>query len=76
MSMVKFRTGISGDLQQSTFINATFQEHRDLAFSIATRVAIPPDVKTEQQLAFYLAKTLSGIPGDIQIDVQIGKASC
>ena len=49
-------SGVSGDDQESSFMNATLQHAGDLGleFSIAVHVNVPADVKDELDLHYYL----------------------
>jgi hypothetical protein len=82
MKGLTIETGICGNDQESSFMNATLQAHGDLEFSIATYVvSIPPDIQTEKQLRAYLEYVFGGLfmdrrlgePG-VRFEIQIGPA--
>lgn len=74
---LSIETGICGDEQESSFMNATLQSHEGLEFSIATHIDVPPDIKTEEDLARHLdwvcRDVLERLCG-ISFEVQIGPA--
>lgn len=75
---LKIETGITGNDQESSFMNATLQKAGDrFEFSIATFISISPSVKTEEELAALISNVLSPIVAvdpRISFEVQLGLA--
>ena len=47
-------TGVPGDDQESSFMNATLQSTSGLEFSVAVHIGVPGDMDTEEKLRRYL----------------------
>lgn len=76
---LKIETGIPGEDQQSSFMNATLQETADcsLEFSIATYISVSPSLRTEEELASLISNVLGPVVAAdprVSFEVQIGPA--
>lgn len=82
---VHIECGISGNAQESDFMNATLQSHNDLEFSIHTLVSVPAHITEEADLSRYLYWVLGtmvdAVPSTpfwggpkVEFDVELGPA--
>lgn len=74
-------TGIPGEAQESSFMNATLQDAGDLDFSVAVHVAVPTEIETENALREYLHTVFADAldvtdryygRGTVEVEIQIG----
>ena len=75
---LSIESGVPGDAQVSSFMNATTQSAGGLEFSIATFISVTESVKTEEALATLISNVLGPIVAEdprISFEVQLGLAS-
>lgn len=77
---LRIATGITGDAQQSDFMNGTLQSagiESALEFTVQTFVGVPASVTTEAELRDYLRSVFGQVEAlglDLAFDIQIGPA--
>jgi hypothetical protein len=71
---VTIRAGVPAQQQESSFMNATTQTHRQFAFSVACYVTVPARIVTEDQLVEYLRGQLEFAARNMPIafEVEVG----
>lgn len=80
MSGLEIETGVCGNDQEGSFMNATLQSHGELEFSIATYVSVPDEITSEGELQSYLTLLLGGLlyradgKSPVSFEVQLGPA--